>query len=655
MLVQMLDPTLFNSPAEMVEQRHRLNTVIFRRTKADACRPDGSTLFARRQVHTEAFTMSAAEKTFYEALVVYLQDGFALAKRQGKRGQGLAFVMTIFQKIAASSFAAVQRTLRRRLIALTIQEALIHDQKLDIDARNAALDEARTLIRELHGIAEGRLENAEVDKLLADYRYKILRLQREEEEALGAGADEFASETGAAAAEDAAISSVLVALPEERRRIKELLAKYPPQRETKVEKLIGALGVLWRQNPQERIVVFATYLGSVEMLGAEIEKQYPGQGVTVLKGGDHGAKTAAEKRFKAPAGPRVLICTAAGREGINLQHARVLFNFDLPWNPMDLEQRIGRIHRYGQSNTAQIYNLVLSDTIEGSIFLLLDEKLTEIGRALGKVDERGQIAEDLRTQILGQLSMQVNYASLYSEALNDPLLKRTRVELETAMSNAVEARKVVFELFQDLDGFRLDDYKAMGNPQEGMGALVQFIADAASAEGETFTIRGDRLFGWIDKDTRTETLLTTERELSLQRENVQLLGLDHPLVVAYLRKFRELPPEELGLCVQSPDGTQGVLAAWAVEARGDKGQVKRMIITLAVDGEGRRHVTWERQPEKLWRSPVSTQNEKQADKKLAILRNTLEPMLQRELEHRGLDKVNRGFEAKLIAWVETVV
>src|SRR4029077_10792506 len=116
-------------------------------------------------------------------------------------------------------------------------------------------------------------------------------------------------------------------------------------------------------------------------------------------------------------------------------------------------------------------------------FLLLDEKLTEIGRALGKVDERGQIAEDLRTQILGQLSMQVTDASLYSDALNDPLLKRTRVELETAMSNAVEARKVVFELFQDLDGFRLDDYTAMGNPDEGMNVLVRFISDASNAEG----------------------------------------------------------------------------------------------------------------------------------------------------------------------------
>ena len=652
MLVQMLDPTLFNSPAEMVEQRHRLNAVIFRRTKADACRSDGSTLFARRQVQTESFTMSAAENTFYEALVAYLQDGFALAKRQGKRGQGLAFVMTIFQKIAASSFAAVQRTMRRRLIALTIQEALMHDQKLDIDARNAALDEARTLIRELHGIAEGRLENAEVDRILADYRYKILRLQREEEEALGVGADEFGFEAGASAAEDAAINSVSIALPEERRRIKELLAKFPPQRETKVEKLVGALGVLWKQNPRERVVVFATYLGSVEMLGIEIEKQYPGQGFTVLKGGDHGAKTAAEKRFKAPDGPRVLICTAAGREGINLQHARVLFNFDLPWNPMDLEQRIGRIHRYGQSDTAQVYNLVLSDTIEGSIFLLLDEKLTEIGRALGKVDERGQIAEDLRTQILGQLSMQVNYASLYSDALNDPQLKRTRVELETAMSNAVEARKVVFELFQDLDGFRLDDYTAMGNPEDGMNALVRFMSDSAIAEDSTFTGRGDKLFAWTDKHSQTETLLTTERQLSLQKENVQLLGLDHPLVASLFKKFRELPPEEIGLSHKSMDGTEGVFAAWAVDTRGDKGQIKRMIVTLGVDWEGRRNIAWERQPETLWKSQANGHRSKQADERLSVLRNTLEPMLQRELEHRGVG--TRGFEAKLIAWVEAM-
>ena len=130
MLVQLLDPTLFRSPDDMVDNRHRLNAVIFRRTKADACRPDGSTLFARRWVHTESFVMSEPEREFYNALQVYLMDGFALAKQRGNKGRALGFVMTIFQKIAASSFAAVHRTLRRRMIALTIQEGLVHDAQL---------------------------------------------------------------------------------------------------------------------------------------------------------------------------------------------------------------------------------------------------------------------------------------------------------------------------------------------------------------------------------------------------------------------------------------------------------------------------------------------------------------------------------------------
>ena len=108
-----------------------------------------------------------------------------------------------------------------------------------------------------------------------------------------------------------------------------------------------------------------------------------------------------------------------------------------------------------------------------------------------------------------------------------------------------------------------------------MGALVRFIAEAANAEDETFTSRGDRLIRMDrQKHSHVETLLTTQRELSLQKENVQLLGLDHPLVASYLKKYRELPPEEIGVCVESPDGTAGVLAAWAVEARGDKGQMQ---------------------------------------------------------------------------------
>src|ERR1017187_297147 len=78
MLIQLLNSTLFNSADEMVRERHRLNAVGYRRTKADSCRADGSPVFARRWVHTESFVMSQDEQRFYEKLREYLEDGFAL-------------------------------------------------------------------------------------------------------------------------------------------------------------------------------------------------------------------------------------------------------------------------------------------------------------------------------------------------------------------------------------------------------------------------------------------------------------------------------------------------------------------------------------------------------------------------------------------------
>ncbi len=187
-----------------------------------------------------------------------------------------------------------------------------------------------------------------------------------------------------------------------------------------------------------------------------------------------------------------------------------------------------------------------------------------------------------------------------------------------------------------------------------MGALVSFVSDAASAETDTFTNRGDKLFAWIDGNTKIETLLTTDRDFSLQKEKVQLLGLDHPIVTSYLRLFRDIPPEQLGVRVQSPDGHSGVLAVWAVEARGDKGQVKRIILPLAVDTEGKRLVPWERNPETLWHAQPSSQNGATSEAMESLLREKLEPMLQRELEHRGLAKGSHGFETKLIGWVEAI-
>ena len=135
MLIRLLGPELFENDQDMVNNRHRLNAVVIRRTKADACAQDGSPLFARRIVYTEGFNLSENEKKFYDALQDYLREGYNLAAQQGNKGRALGFVMTIFQKIAASSFAAIRSTLQRRLLMLTVQDAIERDELLDVDGR----------------------------------------------------------------------------------------------------------------------------------------------------------------------------------------------------------------------------------------------------------------------------------------------------------------------------------------------------------------------------------------------------------------------------------------------------------------------------------------------------------------------------------------
>jgi len=485
--------------------------------------------------------------------------------------------------------------------------------------------------------------------VMADLKYRLAK--KLDEEALELASDPYGTEFASSHMEDAASAAVDIHLPEERLRIADLLSVFPEQRETKVQKLLDGLGTLWHQNPNEKIVIFATYLGTVDLLAKEIERVYPGQGVAVLRGGDHGAKVAAERRFRLKDGPRVLVCTAAGREGINLQFARVLLNFDLPWNPMDMEQRIGRIHRYGQAHTAQVYNLVLSDTIEGRIFLLLDDKLTEIARTLGKVDDQGNIAEDLRSQILGQLSERLNYDRLYQEALSDPELKRTAVELEAALSNAREAREVVFDLFQDLEGFSLDDYKPFSDVSSGMDRLVQFLNIALSDRNWKLTKIDDLTCDLVSADGVRKKRFTLDRETATANEGVDLLGLDHPIVQEELGRWRSLPPEQLGVALEGTDVGATLLSFWLVEASVGTGEKRVSVQPIAVKSDGTRVPSVERQTSQLFdaaaRRPILS-----PDERLSLFASAVEPTLQRELRHKGAARGDGSFSAELIGYVE---
>jgi len=220
-------------------------------TRALMAVPAGLVNNWRRELN-ETFHLAQAERCFYDALMDYLRDGYNLAQSSGQQG--------------------------------------------------------RALIREMFDLTNDPIGRAEADRTLADAKVRLLRKLGE-----ALPTERMESEIEAAADEESAATLVSVALPAERRRILDLLSLIPRVEESKTLELLRALVDLWAVHPGEKIVVFTTYLGSVDALKSAIDRGFPQAGVEVLKGGDHGAKLAAERRFKRADGPRVLVCTAAGR------------------------------------------------------------------------------------------------------------------------------------------------------------------------------------------------------------------------------------------------------------------------------------------------------------------------------------------------------
>jgi hypothetical protein len=263
------------------------------------------------------------------------------------------------------------------------------------------------------------------------------------------------------------------------------------------------------------------------------------------------------------------------------------------------------------------------------------------------------VAEDLRAQSLGQLSERLNYDRLYQDALSDPELKRTQVELDAALSNSREARQVVFDLFQDLDGFSLDEYKPFSDVSSSLDRLVRFLSAAV----------GDRQQKLVKVDDATYDLVTVEgtrcarfslsREAATNQDDLQLMGLDHPLVQDELGRWRSVPPEEVGIAVAGDIDEPVLLSVWIVEASVGKGERRVVVQPVAVKQDGVRMPAVERLYEKYLQAPPATplfRHEQRSD----LFARAIEPILQRELKHKGAMNSDAGYSAELIAYIEIV-
>ena len=544
-LIQLLDDSLFDSPEAMLDHRGLLNRVMIRRIKREVTDAKGQPLFMRRQVYSQVFAMAHRERDFYDQLTDYLREGYAVAGigqvKTTSKQRAIGFVMASFQKIMASSPRAIRQALRRRLLVLLARQQMALEERAAQRADTAASERIQNLEHEMRSLAiqildlqPGGAQRVEAGAHIAQLKQRLARKAAVEETSWALDGDEEESE---------AIFSE-VEIPDDPARLRTLITLVPEGTDRKFDTLVRAIEQLRRFDPAEKFIVFTQYRETLEYLREELGRIYGLERIVTVKGGPLADKIAAVETFWEPDGAQFLISTSAGGEGINLQCAHILFNYDLPWNPMAVEQRIGRIHRYGQQDTAQVYNLVAEDTVEQRIYGLLEGKLREIARTIGKLDPvTGEATEDFRSEILGFLGTSPNYQDLYKKAVVDRDYNRTECEIAEAIEKARQASEALRTLAQDLEGFNLAHYVALSgrfNLQDLRDfclAALPRLGGAILPDGEFYRIHvPSRING--SKIDRVYRAATFDRQLAMRRKHATLLGIGHPLIDALLNEFQ---------------------------------------------------------------------------------------------------------------------
>ena len=410
LFLELLDRDVYGD-VKSLEEAMRRNSAPFylRRTKeALVTFPDPDTgqvrkLFTKRDVQTVDFEIDDDEFDFYDALTRYVEDQSIKAQAQeNATGRALTFTMAMLQRRFASSVYAVRRSLERmrekRQKILEDPEAYRQSQiekRLPEDFDDRPDAEKQQILEDLEGVvvnvdpAALRLEIAQLDGLIAQ----------------------------AVALEKREIESKLVKL-----------------RETITEQ-----GVF--QDPKMKLLVFTEHKDTLDYLVGKLREW--GLSVTQIHGGmkigdrdTPGTRLSAEREFRDEA--QVMVATEAAGEGINLQFCWFMINYDIPWNPVRLEQRMGRIHRYGQEHNCLILNFVATNTREGSVLQKLLTRLKAIRDELGTDQVFDVVGEVFPANLLERMfremyAKRIEQASIEERIVHDIDARRFRAITESTL------------------------------------------------------------------------------------------------------------------------------------------------------------------------------------------------------------------------------
>lgn len=532
LFLSLLDADVYGDVSSLHEAMERQSAPFYLRRVKEALItfPDPETgqvkkLFTRRNVQTVDFQIDDEEADFYDALTHYVEDQSTRAAEEGTaRGRAIGFTMAMLQRRFASSLYAVRRTLERMKLR---REKILADpaQYRQEQILKNLPDEFDDLTDEEQNQVLESLEGLVFDPNPDDLREEIWQLGKLIQQAQQL--------------ENREVESKLL-------KLKEVLTQHG-----------------WLKDPKMRLLIFTEHKDTLDYLAADGRDGRPlgklrewGLTVTQIHGqmkiGDRdtpGSRIYAEREFKENC--QVMVATEAAGEGINLQFCWLMINYDIPWNPVRLEQRMGRIHRYGQEKDCLILNFVSTNTREGRVLSKLFERVRLIEKDLdphgmgkvfnvmGDIFPANQLERMIREMYARNLSEQVIQDRIVDQVDTDKFrritestlegLARRELNLASVLGKAAEAkeRRLVPEV---IESFFVESVRLMGlNIREGRSEASIYrlgrLPRALLRHAETLESR----FGLLGQEYRQ---ITFRQETWQKDGTLEWVTPGHPLFEA---------------------------------------------------------------------------------------------------------------------------
>ncbi len=454
LLLDLLEKDMYAN-TELVKQAVRKdeNPIILRRLKEQMIDQEGNPLFLPRTVKTVGYSLSAKEKVLYDAVTDYVNEHFDKAERSKQRNT-IGFALIVLQRRLASSLRAIKESLIRRREKL--QDRLDNwgfykDEFTDQELSPEDVEEFEDLPEEEQRKKEEALMSVTTSATKEELQFEINQIDR----------------------------------------LIKLAGELPENSETKLSELKRVLfDVEDIRGKDEKLLIFSEHKDTANYLVERIEQW--GFSVTRIDGsmepGDmsnpkKGTRVWAMQQFNEGE-TKVLVATEAAGEGINLhKKCSLMINYDVPWNPNRLEQRMGRIHRYGQKKEVHIYNLIATNTREGRVLEIILEKLREMRENLGKDKVYDVIADFIESEVGQRLDKLIRDSirkridpEEFREKMKRPLSQKDKEKLAASTEESLAKQYGPMQLLQ-----KYNDYMQINEEQKLIPEYIeQFFVEAFS-------------------------------------------------------------------------------------------------------------------------------------------------------------------------------